>query len=104
MRVPKVAAAVSIVLVLGVATPVVAHPGNEWSTGPIPHDRVPHVHDDAPHGSGPATPPSTNDFQILSHLALPGRASDADIASSITGGRASSPTSGRGATGAATTE
>ncbi|MGZ8597765.1 MAG: LVIVD repeat-containing protein [Actinomycetota bacterium] len=80
MRVPKVAAAVSIVLVLGIATPVVAHPGNEWSTGPIPHDRVPHVHDDAPRGSGPATPASTDNFQILSHLVLPGRASDADIA------------------------
>ncbi len=68
-------------IVLVVATvPAGAHPGNEWSTGPIPHDRIPHVHDDVPPVTEPIIPPSTDDFTILSHLALPGRASDADIA------------------------
>lgn len=60
--------------------PAAAHPGNEWSTGIIPHDRVPHVHDDAPPVAEAAVPASADDFTILSHLTLPGRASDADIA------------------------
>ncbi len=60
------------------AVPAAAHPGNEWSTGPIPHDRIPHEH--ATTRPSPARPTFTDNFEVLSHLNLPGRASDADVA------------------------
>ena len=45
------------------------------------------MHDDVPPVAEPVVPPSTDDFTILSHLALPGRASDADIALYDHGGK-----------------
>ncbi|MDH4111314.1 MAG: hypothetical protein OEV60_01365 [Actinomycetota bacterium] len=83
MRAPRFEvsfAAAAVLVVFAVAVPAAAHPGTEWSTGPIPHDRIPHLHDARPRGSVSARPPITDDFEIVSHLTLPGSASDADIA------------------------
>jgi len=80
MRVAWFVPSLAFVVVVCLAAPAVAHPGNEWAIGPVPHDRIPHVHDDVPNVGGPSTPAFTDDFRILSHLELPGRASDADIA------------------------
>lgn len=86
MRVPTSAAIVSIALLLGIATPVVAHPGDEWAVGvDLPEGRIPHEYEPG-HASHRATRADAqrggvaDDFQLLSHLELPGRAADADIA------------------------
>lgn len=80
MRIRRVVPFLALLCVVGLAAQAAAHPGNEWSTGEVPHVRLPHVHDAGPGVTGPATPAFTDDFRILSHLELPGRASDADIA------------------------
>ena len=86
MRVPMTAAIVSIALLLGTAHPVVAHPGNEWAVGvDLPEGRIPHEYEPGtcrtvPLGRMRHGTASTDDFQLLSHLELPGRAADADIA------------------------
>jgi hypothetical protein len=81
----RLAAVFAFVFILGAASPVVAHPGNEWSVGGnIPEGRIPHEYEPThmSHGAARAAPAGVvaDDFEVLSHLELPGRASDADIA------------------------
>jgi len=73
-------------LVAVLTAPVaIAHPGNEWSVGDLPEGRIPHEYEPGHHhqhatARASSSAPVTDDFEVLSHLELPGRASDADIA------------------------
>lgn len=80
MRRRRTVPLLAVLIAIGLVTPSAAHPGNEWAIGDVPHDRIPHQHGDSPEPVSTVAPAVTDDFRILSHLELPGRASDADIA------------------------